>query len=242
MICWLRWYGGVHGLYHVQQYLFDFSYRVTVGAVYFLAVVVASLPLVILSHNLENVLGSLERAVTQKLLIYIVLQCAWTVLVVAFARKRLEDILNQKQKHMLEGLRKFQDRAASILNRKELFANMHDILDDAIPGWKSRIFEKNINDDGYREVVQSGHIPLGEDEVERVCGIVEQEETKETPEIALLKYDNMVCGFVYMERLRESKLNYREAELHPADGKYCFRQSEKHDAYKRYIRYPFMTN
>ena len=195
-----------------KQYLFDFSYRVTVGAVYFLAVVVASLPLVILSHNLENVLGSLERAVTQKLLIYIVLQCAWTVLVVAFARKRLEDILNQKQKHMLEGLRKFQDRAASILNRKELFANMHDILDDAIPGWKSRIFEKNINDDGYREVVQSGHIPLGEDEVERVCGIVEQEETKETPEIALLKYDNMVCGFVYMERLRESKLNYREAD------------------------------
>lgn len=66
-----------------KQYLFDFSYRVTVGAVYFLAVVVASLPLVILSHNLENVLGSLERAVTQKLLIYIVLQCAWTVLVVA---------------------------------------------------------------------------------------------------------------------------------------------------------------
>lgn len=75
-----------------KQYLFDFSYRVTVGAVYFLAVVVASLPLVILYHNLENVLGSLERAVTQKLLIYIVLQCAWTVLVVAFARKRLEDI------------------------------------------------------------------------------------------------------------------------------------------------------
>ncbi len=29
-----------------KQYLFDFSYRVTVGAVYFLAVVVASLPLV----------------------------------------------------------------------------------------------------------------------------------------------------------------------------------------------------
>ena len=195
-----------------KQYLFDFSYRVTVGAVYFLAVVVASLPLVVLSHNLESVLGSLERAVTQKLLIYIVLQCAWTVLVVAFARKRLENILNQKQKHMLEGLRKFQDRAASILNRRELFSTMHDILDDAIPGWESRIFEKNANDDGYHEVVQSGHIPLGEDEVERVCGIVEQEEANETPEIALLRYDNMVCGFVYMERLRESKLNYREAD------------------------------
>lgn len=231
-----------------KQYLFDFSYRVTVGAVYFLAVVVASLPLVILSHNLENVLGSLERAVTQKLLIYIVLQCAWTVLVVAFARKRLEDILNQKLKHMLEGLRKFQDRAASILNRKELFANMHDILDDAIPGWESRIFEKNINDDGYHEVVQSGHIPLGEDEVERVCGIVEQEETKETketketPEIALLKYDNMVCGFVYMERLRESKLNYREADCIRQMANIASGSLKNIDAYERYIRYPFMTN
>lgn len=195
-----------------KQYLFDFSYRVTVGAVYFLAVVVASLPLLILSHNLESVLGSLERSVTQKLLLYIVMQCAWTVLVVAFARRRLENILNQKQKHMLEGLQKFQDRAASILNRKELFTNMHDILDDVIPGWESRIFEKNANDDGYHEVVQSGHIPLGEEEMERVCGIVDQEEAIETPSIALLKYDNRVFGFVYMERLRESKLNYREAD------------------------------
>ncbi len=114
----------------------------------------------ILSHNLENVLGSLERAVTQKLLIYIVLQCAWTVLVVAFARKRLENILYQKQKHMLEGIRQFQDRAASILSRRELFTTLHDILGDAIPGCEARIFEKNSNGEGYHEAVQSGHIPL----------------------------------------------------------------------------------
>ena len=195
-----------------KQYLFDFSYRVTVGAVYFLAVVVASLPLVILFHNLEVVLGTLERAVTQRLLIYIVLQCAWTVLVATFARKRLEDILNQKQKHMVEGLQKFQDRAASILNRRELFTTMHDILDDAIPGWESRIFEKNTDREGYHEVVRSGHIPLGGEEVERVCGIVEHDEIRDTPAIAPLKYDNQICGFVYMESLRENKLNYREAD------------------------------
>ena len=195
-----------------KQYLFDFSYRVTVGAVYFLAVVVASMPLVILSHNLENVLGNLERSMAQMLIIYIVLQCAWTVFVVAFARKRLENILNQKQKHMVEGMRRFQDKAASILNRKELFTTLHDIMDDAIPGWESRIFEKNANGEGYHEVVQSGHIPLGEDEVERVCGIVESDELKDTPAIAPLKYDNQICGFVYMERLRESKMNYREAD------------------------------
>ena len=195
-----------------KQYLFDFSYRVTVGAVYFLAFVVALLPLVILSHNLESVLGSLGRSAAQRLIIYIVLQCAWTVFVVIFARKRLDNILNQKQKHMLEGIRTFQDKAASILSRKELFTTLHDILNDAIPGWESRIFEKNANGEGYHEVVQSGHIPLNEEEAERVCGIVEQNEMKGQPAIAALKYDHQICGFVYMERMRENKLNYREAD------------------------------
>ena len=34
----------------------------------------------------------------------------------------------------------------------------------------------------------------------------------ETPEPALLKSDNLGCGFAYLERLRESKRNYREAD------------------------------
>ena len=193
-----------------KQYLFDFSYRVTVGAVYFLAVVMAFLPLGIVSHNLEKILGNLEKAMAQKLLLYIILQCAWTVLVVAFARKRLENILRQKQKHMVEGLEKLQDRAASILSRKELFTTLHDLLKEAIPGCEPRIFEKDTN--GYHEVVQSGHIPLGPEEAESVCSMVEHDEIRENSTIAPLKYDNQVCGFVYMEMLRSNKLNYREAD------------------------------
>ena len=193
-----------------KQYLFDFSYRVTVGAAYFLAVVVAFMPLLILSHNLESAIGDIGSAAAQKLVIYVVLQSVWTVCVVAFARKRLEGILNQKQKHMVEGLRNFQDKAASILSRKELFTTLHDTLDSAIPGCEVRIFEKD--EKGYHEVVQSGHIPLGEEEKTRVCKLVETGEAKEDPTIAPFVYDSRICGFVYMERLRENKLNYREAD------------------------------
>lgn len=193
-----------------KQYLFDFSYRVTVGAVYLLAIVVSSLPLVIVNHHMETILGTVDRAVAQKLILYVVMQCAWTVWVIAFARKRLENILNQKQKHMLEGLENFQDRAASILSRKELFSTLHDMLDGAIPGCEARIFEKEEN--GYREVVQSGHIPLGEEEVAQICKAAESDTARENPAIAPLKYDNRICGFVYMERLRGNKLNYREAD------------------------------
>lgn len=193
-----------------KQYLFDFSYRVTVGAVYFLAIVVASMPLLIVNHYMEEVLGTLDRTVAQKLLIYTVVQCAWTVWVIAFARKQLENILNQKQKHMVEGVEKFQDRAASILSRKELFATLHDMLNGAIPGCETRIFEKEGNE--YREAVQSGHIPLGEEEAAQICKTAESDTARENPAIAPLKYDNRICGFVYMERLRANKLNYREAD------------------------------
>ena len=193
-----------------KQYLFDFSYRITVGAVYFLAVVVASLPLLIVNHHMETVIGSLDRMVAQKLVIYVVLQCAWTVWVVNFARKRLENILNQKQKNMMEGLENFQDRAASILSRKELFGTLHDMLEKAIPGCEARIFEKD--DNGYHEVVQSGQIPMAEDEGRNLGSIAESEDVRNHPGIAPLKYDSKVCGFVYMERQRENKLNYREAD------------------------------
>lgn len=65
-----------------KQYLFDFSYRATVGAVYFLAVIVAAIPVVILSYNLEIVTGSLGQAAVQRLILCIALQSGWTVLVI----------------------------------------------------------------------------------------------------------------------------------------------------------------
>ena len=195
-----------------KQYLFDFSYRATVGAVYFLAVIVAAIPVVILSYNLEIVTGSLGQAAVQRLILCIALQSGWTVLVILFARKRLENILYQKQKHMLEGIRQFQDRAASILSRRELFATLHDILGDAIPGCEARIFEKNSNGEGYHEAVQSGHIPLSEEEVDTICDLVKQDNMPERTVIATLRYDNQICGFIYMERMRANKLNYQEVD------------------------------
>ena len=195
-----------------KQYLFDFSYRATVGAVYFLAVIVAAIPVVILSYNLEIVTGSLGQTAVQRLILCITMQSGWTVFVILFARKQLENILYQKQKHMLEGIRQFQDRAASILSRRELFATLHDILGDVIPGCEARIFEKNSNGEGYHEAVQSGHIPLSEEEAARICDLVKQDNIPERTVIATLRYDNQICGFIYMERMRANKLNYQEVD------------------------------
>ena len=43
------------------------------------------------------------------------------VLVMSYARKWLERSLYQKKKHIVESLVEFQDMAASILNKKELY-------------------------------------------------------------------------------------------------------------------------
>jgi hypothetical protein len=127
---------------------------------------------------------------------------------------------------MLEGIRQFQDRAASILSRRELFATLHDILGDAIPGCEARIFEKNSNGEGYREAVQSGHIPLSKEEEERIGDLVKQNGMWEQSVITGLKYDNQICGFIYMERMRANKLNYQEVDC--IIGEYCIRKPEKY--------------
>ena len=97
------------------------------------------------------------------------LQSGWTVLVVLLPGRSGEYSISEAEAYV--------GRTAAIPGQSGIHFEpqraclpiLHDILDDAIPGWESRIFEKNINDDGYHEVVQSGHIPLGEEEVDTIC-------------------------------------------------------------------------
>lgn len=59
---------------------------------------------------------------------------------------------------------------------------------------------EDSNGEGYHEAVQSGHIPLSEEEVDTICDLVKQDNMPERTVIATLRYDNQICGFIYMER------------------------------------------
>lgn len=127
-----------------KQYLFSFSMRATTGAVYLIAVVVAFLPMIILEPNIDHVIGQTDSFTKQFITVFVVLQCLWMVLVMSYARKWLERILYQKKKHIVESLVEFQDMAASILNKKELYQRIRSTVSSAVPDSYARIFEKEM--------------------------------------------------------------------------------------------------
>ena len=72
----------------------------------------------------------------------------------SYARKWLERILYQKKKHIVESLVEFQDMAASILNKKELYQKIRSTVSSAVPDSYARIFEKR--DDHFVECTADG--------------------------------------------------------------------------------------
>ena len=193
-----------------KQYLFSFSMRATTGAVYLIAVVVAFLPMIILEPNIDHVIGQTDSFTRQFITVFVVLQCLWMVLVMSYARKWLERILYQKKKHIVESLVEFQDMAASILNKKELYQRIRSTVSSAVPDSYARIFEKR--DDHFVECTADGDRVLDTEEEARLRSFCGTGGIHKKPEIAVFKYDDKIYGFLYVELHRKNRLIYDEAD------------------------------
>ena len=83
----------------------------------------------------------------------------------------LEQRCGQKKKHIVESLVEFQDMAASILNKKELYQRIRSTVSSAVPDSYARIFEKR--DDHFVECTADGDRVLDIEEEARLrsfCG------------------------------------------------------------------------
>jgi hypothetical protein len=167
--------------------------RVTTGAVYLIAVVVTFLPMIILEPNIDHVIGQTDSFTKQFITVFVVLQCLWMVLVMSYARKWLERILYQKKKHIVESLVEFQDMAASILNKKELYQRIRSTVSSAVPDSYARIFEKR--DDHFVECTADGDRVMDTEEEVRLRSFCGTGGIHKKPEIAVFKYDDKFMDF-----------------------------------------------
>lgn len=193
-----------------KQYLFSFSFRATTGAVYFVAAVVAFLPVVIFAPNIDRVLGEVNNYAKQFIVVFVVVQCLWTVLVMTYARKRLEKILYQKRKHIVESLTEFQDASSSVLNKEELYQMIRETVCTAVPDSSARIFEKK--EGHFTECTEDGDKALDAEEEARLKTFCGSGDIHRDPRIAIFKYDGKICGFLYVELHRKNRLIYDEAD------------------------------
>lgn len=196
-----------------KQYLFEMSYRMTTGAIYSIALIIAMIPLWTIVSNLDNLVDGLNVRTKQLCILFMVLQSFWSVLTMLFARKQAGYIMKKRQSHMIEEQHRFQDETASLFSREELYKKLLIAINEVLKDSEVFIFLKGPEEENYEFVdIQAREVPtLTQKEQQSLIDIVHSPLIGDHPEIGLLKYDGQRQGFLYIRVPEKTKINYQEA-------------------------------
>ena len=193
-----------------KQYLFSFKSRVIAGTAYFTATVVAFAPIVILRFRLTWAFDEISRYTRQSVLVFMVVECLWCILILAFTRKRVEHLLFQRRKYIVESLGEFQNAVPSAINKKKLYQMIRETTRKAVLASRAHIYEEKGGK--VVECTEDGERMLSADEAAQVRLLYAQVEDGKAPDAALFKYDNKIMGCLQVELRRKKRLIYDEAD------------------------------
>lgn len=194
-----------------KQYFFSFSLRIITGVVYFIATVIAFIPIVFFEWNMDRVISAQMTSMDeQSITVFIVAECAWCIFILAFARKRVEYALSKKKKYIVDHLRKFQDEVTSVVSKKSLYQMIRDTLSAAVVGSDVHIVEEK--EGRFTECTEKGDQPLTEEEEARIRELFGSGKIYKDPAFAVFKYDNQTYGFLYVELQRKNRFIYDEVD------------------------------
>lgn len=194
-----------------KQYFFSFSLRIITGVVYFIATVIAFIPIVFFEWNMDRVISAQMTSMDeQSITVFIVAECVWCILILAFARKRVEYTLSQKKKYIVDYLTKFQDEVTSVVNKKVLYQMICDTLSAAVVDSDVYIVEEK--EGHFTEYTETGDRPLTEEDEGRIREFCNSGKIYKDPAFAVFKYDNQIYGFLYVELQRKNRFIYDEVD------------------------------
>lgn len=200
-----------------KQSLFGFSSRITTGAIYFLSGIVALLPMALFFSYLDR-LNTLDDTIRQHLFFFMLLECIWAVIIMIFARGRVERSLSQKHRQIEECLHRFQDTASSILDKDSLYREIRSIVKEAIPESEADLFELR-NDNIWCEVLigkdgKNVYLELADKSISWVENeVIRYGGSSAYPEIALFHGDDGVKGFLRVSVHGKHKLSLDELDF-----------------------------
>lgn len=193
-----------------KQYLFSLKSRVIAGISYFMAAVVAFSPIILLDFFLKQTVKEVSRYTRQSLFVFMLAECLWCILILAFTRKRVEYLLFRRRKYIVESLVEFQDTVTSAMNKKRLYQMIQETVGKAVLGSCTHIFEEK--DGKIVEYTANGKRILTEEEEIQIRQLYGKVEDGKAPEAAVFKYDNKIVGCLYVELKRKKRLIYDEAD------------------------------
>ena len=194
-----------------KQYLFSFSSRIIAGVVYFTAAVAAFLPILFFDWNMNHILSvQMKGFDRQTIIVFIVAECLGCVLILAFAKKRVEYALLQKKKYIVDHLKEFQDEVTSVVSKKVLYQMIRDTLSAAVTGSHVHIIEEE--EGHFTDYTENGRQPLSGEVEAQIRGFCNSDRIYKDPAAAVFKYDNQVYGFLYVELYRKNRFIYDEVD------------------------------
>lgn len=201
---------------------FDLHNRVLIGCIYSIAVAFGIYPLWGMSRHVEIVKEYADISYAQLITIVSLAVALWLLALLGIASKIAMRITKGKKATQHNVLHRFQAEIASVFHQEELYQEIMKVLQELYPASEVWIFmRKEITQKYHLVNTNSGEVKLSDDEQKRVREILYSDEIGQYHQIALLKYDKIIWGFIYMKFPKRSHVNYEEIEIYHEIGSYA---------------------
>ncbi len=193
-----------------KQYMFEVSYSLAIGSIYMVAVVLCWLPILLVCADVIRTDESPEWLVA-------IILCTWSAVVMVTACKLADGFVERKSRRMRAKIQSFQKETVSLFDENELYLKTRELLKEFFRETNTCIFVYDREIACFKPLGKECEGVLSDEEKAEVIGaITEGKVMSMRGEIAPLKNDNELRGFICLKFTSREKLNYVEKE--------CFEQ------------------
>uniref|UniRef100_UPI004055CCD0 HD domain-containing phosphohydrolase n=1 Tax=Acetatifactor sp. TaxID=1872090 RepID=UPI004055CCD0 len=189
-----------------KQYMFEVSYSLAIGSTYTVAIILSLAPIVLIYCGIINTGTMPEWLLT-------VVLSTWSVHTMVWACKLADWFAESKSRVMKEKVKNFREETASLFSDRELYQKTRDVLKDIFRETDSCIFIYDEESNDFEPLgKECANVLSSEEKADAIGAALNYGKLNMRGEIATLKTDNKLLGFVCLKFTSREKLNYAEKE------------------------------
>ncbi len=213
-------FGSIGGLFMVccfvyilyQHDTFDIPDRLMVGCIYTIAAILILFPIWNCSVNIKTIQKMYSMNLNHTVLLTYTALIIWSLIIVFLAWWTADGLSRRKKREQFRYLYQFQESIASLFNEDELYKKLVHIIQLILKDARVMIFGRKEKDAEFF-LIPTCEADYGIDIEEKEQILKRYQDAGVMPvEFALLQYDEVVWGFIYLKFPGKVKMNYTEVE------------------------------
>lgn len=205
-----------------KEYLFEWRYCLKIGMTYMVALVIGFFPVCAIGEQIRKDL-LLPVGSGNEFIVFIVLLMLWCVFAFWLAFRAADHMMEKRRQERFEKIRHFQNETASMFGEEELYDKIIETIEDLHINAEAYIFKKQEGTEQEYKIVHQGNGANGltESEIQEVILRLNVPQMTGMRDIALLKYDGEIQGFILLKMLNGEQMNFIEQECYQQIGSYA---------------------